>query len=245
MAQRAVNGPVLRWHVCADADSVAEAALEYIARAAADTIARRGTFSIVLSGGGTPRPIYERARYLSTSWNRWQVYFADERCVPAGHRDRNDVMARRVWLDHVPIPRQHVHAIPAEEGAEAAAAAYTREVAGQACFDLVLLGMGEDGHTASLFPGQPSGPEPDAPAALAVHDAPKPPAERVSLSAARLSAAFRMLLIVTGEGKRDAVRRLHAGEDIPVRSLRPQCGIDVWLDRAAGFTVPVAGREGV
>src|SRR6185295_18060576 len=109
---------------------------------------------------------------------------------------RNSRMADEAWLDHVVVPARRRHPIRAELGAEAAARAYCASLEAVAMFDLVLLGLGEDGHTASLFPGHDWGEAPDAPDVLAVFDAPKPPLERVSLSAARLSRAREVLFLV-------------------------------------------------
>ncbi len=129
--------------------------------------------------------------------------------------------------------------IAAELGADTAAQRYVRELAGVDTFDLVLLGLGEDGHTASLFPGHDWGERADAPAALAVHDAPKPPPARVSLSAWRLARARSVLFLVSGRDKRDAVTRWQRGERLPAAAIcAPDptggCGdIEVLLDTDA------------
>ena len=125
-----------------------------------------------------------------------------------------------------------VHAIPAELGASAAALAYAETLRGVGDFDLVLLGLGEDGHTASLFPGRDWGVAASAPDALAVFDAPKPPPQRVSLSAARLSRTREVLFMVEGEAKRDAVARWRAGEQLPAAAIRPAGGVDVLVESA-------------
>lgn len=228
-----MNDAGLRWHVHESLDDLAEAAARAIAAAAARAIDERGLFSIVLAGGSTPRGVYARLVGLETSWERWAIYFGDERCLPAGHAQRNDTMADEVWLEHVPLAARRIHRIAAELGADAAAAAYARELAGLGLFDLVVLGLGEDGHTASLFPGQPTGQERGAPDVLAVHGAPKPPASRVTLSAARLSRSRTVYLLVTGPAKRAALEHLRDGVDLPIRSVQPPAGIDVLVDRAA------------
>jgi 6-phosphogluconolactonase len=234
MARRRLSdGPRLRWHVYPDAQRLVEAAVRRLAAHAGSAIAARGRFDIVLSGGSTPQPLYASAAGLDTSWKHWHVYFADERCLPVGHAERNDTAARHVWLDQVTIPEAQVHPIPAELGPEQAAAAYRRTLRGVGPFDLVLLGLGEDGHTASLFPGQETAAQAGAPDVLAVHGAPKPPAERVSLGAARLANARAVELIVLGRGKRDAVRRLREGADLPIREVVPEAGMDVFVDDAA------------
>lgn len=198
-----------------------------IARAAEQAIIDSGTFRLVLAGGHAPRALYERLRALKTDWAAWHVYFGDERCLPAVDLGRNSTLARDVWLNHVPVPQQQVYAIPTEMGAKAAAAAYATALQQVGEFDLVLLGLGEDGHTASLFPGNDWGQEVDSPVALPVFDAPKAPAERVSLSAWRLSQAKQVLFLVTGESKHDAVMNWRAGANIPARAITPPHGVDV------------------
>src|SRR5690606_9201955 len=134
-------------------DELERHAAEAIRRAAAQAIAARGRFAVVLAGGSTPRGVYARLAAADADWAKWHVYFGDERCRPAGHPERNDRMAREAWLDRVALPRQQIHPIPAELGADEAARRYAATLARLETFDLVLLGLGEDGHTASLFPG--------------------------------------------------------------------------------------------
>lgn len=226
----------VRWHAVADTDALQKVAFERIVDAAKHAITARGRFLIVLSGGNTPRGVYAMLRHADTDWSRWQVYFGDERCLAAGDLERNSAMAADVLLDHVPIPRNQVHAIPAERGADAAAGAYAHTLRGIGDFDLVLLGLGEDGHTASLFPGHDPGIATDAADALAVTDAPKPPPQRVSLSAARLSRARKVLFLIEGESKRNAVTQWCANADIPAVAIRPHDGVDVLV--AAALLMP-------
>jgi len=223
----------LRWEVFADAGALAEGAAGCIAAESARALARGGDFLIVVAGGTTPRAVYAKLADLDTDWDRWQIWFGDERCLPDGHIERNDRMAREAWLDRVAIPAKNVHAIAAARGAGEAAAGYARTLEGVGDFDLVLLGIGEDGHTASLFPGQDPGDGPDSADALPVRDAPKPPPSRVTLSAHRLSRSRRVLLLASGSGKRAALTRLAQGEDLPVTRIRPAAGMDLFVDRAA------------
>jgi len=202
-------------------------AASMIARAAERAIADSGAFRLVLAGGKTPHALYVRLRALKTRWEAWHIYFGDERCLPAIDPARNSTMARDAWLNHVPVPRKQVCAIPVEMGAKAAAAAYSTILRQVGEFDLVLLGLGEDGHTASLFPGNDWGQEAGSPAALPVFDAPKNPAERVSLSARRLGQAKQVLFLVIGENKREAVMSWRAGANIPARAIAPPHGVDV------------------
>lgn len=220
----------VHWIGVADAQALQHAAYRRILDAAARAIQWRGSFLIVLAGGNTPREVYRMLRGAPADWSRWQVYYGDERCLPTDDVERNSAMADAAWLNHAPIPREQVHAIPAELGATAAVLAYAETLRGVGDFDLVLLGLGEDGHTASLFPGHDWGIAADAPDALAVFDAPKPPPQRVSLSAARLSRAHEVLFLVAGEGKRSAVAQWRAGADLPARAIHPETGVDVLVE---------------
>lgn len=231
----------VRWHEFPDDVSLLADAQSRILAAARDAIARHQAFDIVLAGGNTPRKLYRALRHADADWRHWHVWFGDERCLPPDDPGRNSRMAREEWLEHVAIPAANVHAIPAEHGAREGATRYARELRGTDAFDLVLLGLGEDGHTASLFPGHDWGLHADSPHAIAVFDAPKPPPERVSLGAHRLSNARSVLFLVEGTGKRDAIAAWKRGEAIPAASICPEAGVDVLLDAAAaaaGATQP-------
>lgn len=220
----------LRWLGVADAQALRQIAYRRILNAATTAIEERGRFIIVLAGGNTPREAYRMLRGAEATWSRWHVYFGDERCLPVDDTERNSSMAADAWLDHVPIPHGQVHAIPAELGANSAALAYSDSLRDAGTFDLVLLGLGEDGHTASLFPGREWGVATDAPDTLAVFDAPKPPQERVSLSARRLSRTREVLFLVAGQTKRSAVAQWCAGDAIPARAICPETGVDVLVE---------------
>jgi len=221
------------WHVYPELAILHQRAAQAIERLAAESIRARGVFRIVLAGGNTPRAVYERLPGIKTAWHGWHIYFGDERCLPSGHAERNSTMASQAWLEHVGIPATQVHVIPAELGAEMAARQYAASIESVEMFDLVLLGLGQDGHAASLFPGQNYGSECHQPAVLAVHQAPKPPADRVSLSAWRLGAARRVWFLVTGADKALAVRKWRGGEGVPAAAIKPAGGVDVWVDIAA------------
>jgi 6-phosphogluconolactonase len=204
--------------VCAEADSAIEA---------------RGVVHLVLAGGSTPIALYRELAARHAGNSRWHIWYGDERCLPQDHPERNSMMAEAAWLAGSAILPENRLPIPAERGAEAAAADYAVMLAAVLRFDLVLLGMGEDGHTASLFPGHAWGAAPGSPAVLAVHDAPKPPPDRVSLSAARLSDSRRVWFIISGEGKSDAVTRWRKGEALPVTAIRGRNETLAWLDQSA------------
>lgn len=220
---------IRRWHIYPDVENLQAHAARAILRAAAQAIAARGRFTIVLAGGDTPVGIYLQLARAAADWSRWYVYFGDERCRPVGDAQRNDALAEDAWLNRVPIPRAQIYRIPAELGARAGAERYAQVVASVDQFDFVLLGIGEDGHTASLFPGcSPAGTD-----ALAVFDAPKPPPERVSLSAERLSRARQVVFVVAGQTKRQAVAAWRRGDPIPAAAVAPPGGVDILLDVGA------------
>ena len=201
---------------------------EAVAAAAAAEIAkaiRAGSRTLVLAGGSTPRRCYELLAGLEVEWGRVTVLFGDERCVPASHPDSNYRMAREALLDQV-APAT-VHRIPGELGPDEGAAEYARIVAGLAPLDVVILGIGEDGHTASLFPGAP---ELKAKGwAVGVRNSPKPPPERVTLTLQALRGAHQVIILATGAGKAQAVA-LAKRQGVPSGMI---AGARWLLDRAA------------
>jgi len=221
-----------RWHAVANAQALQQIAIETILASAAGAIRERGEFHIVLAGGSTPQEIYRGLCTAKTDWSAWHIYFGDERCLPSIDPARNSHMAAEAWLNKVPIPPLHLHTIAGELGADKAAQQYSAMLRTVGDFDLVLLGLGEDGHTASLFPGHEWGTAPGAPDTLAVFDAPKPPSQRVSLSAARLGRTRQAIFLVSGESKHRAVTAWRAGKNIPARAIRPASGVDVLVESA-------------
>ena len=145
-------------HVLSTAEGAARAAAGFLSTLSEECVAARGRFSIAPSGGSTPRRLYQilaSAPHVgSISWDRWQVFWGDERCVPPDHGDSNYRMARQALLDHVPVPPPQVHRIRGEVAPETAAGEYENEIglvfqSTVASFDLILLGIGDDGHIAS------------------------------------------------------------------------------------------------
>jgi 6-phosphogluconolactonase len=220
-----------RWHGYPSTPALELEAAQEIFNDAQLAIKQRGAFHLVLPGGTTPRRVYELLRNKITDWSRWHIYFGDERCLPASHPERNSRMVKQAWLDHVNIPAGQIHIIPAELGAEQAAKSYANTLSKIEWFDLVLLGLGEDGHTASLFPNHEWGITPESSATLAVLDAPKPPPERVSLTARRLSQTGKLIFLVTGNSKKNALQDWMNRKSIPACAIAPLCGVDIFLEQ--------------
>jgi 6-phosphogluconolactonase len=208
------------FRVLATAEEVAHAAAEHIAGAL-----RGGERSLVLTGGTTPRRCYEILAGLDVEWGRVAVLFGDERCVPPDHPDSNYRMAKEHLLAHV-APAT-VYRMPAELGPDEGARAYARVVESLAPLDLVVLGVGEDGHVASLFPGHPLLKATGLTAGI--RDSPKPPPERVTLTLAAINGAREVLILATGAGKAEAVALARRGE-VPSGMI---AGARWLIDRAA------------
>jgi 6-phosphogluconolactonase len=193
---------VAEFVVLANAEEVAEAAAAEIAEAMS------GGGSLVLTGGTSPRRAYELLTELSVPWGRVAVLFGDERCVPPLDPESNYAMAKESLLDRVNPAT--VYRIPGELGPDEGADAYASVVAEVAPFDLVLLGVGEDGHVNSLFPGHRALRATGLTAGI--HDSPKPPPQRVTMTFEALRDARHILIIATGAGKASAVAAARRGE---------------------------------
>jgi 6-phosphogluconolactonase len=227
-------------------ESNAQALASRVARLIAARIAStEGSISLCLSGGTTPERTYEfLAQFLREPrhWQKVHLFWGDERFVPADHQDSNFRMARRALIDHVPIPAAQVHPIPTACGSPEMAAllyeAALREFYGSAAlepqrplFDLTLLGLGEDGHIASLFPGTRALNERHAWAAPVIGAKPEP---RISLTFPAIEASQEILFIVSGTAKRDILARVLAGdEELPATRLATSGVIHIFADKAA------------
>ncbi len=221
------------WQVFDEVDGLVAALADALCAEAEAAITARGSFHLVLAGGSTPRALYRALAERHSGNAQWQVWYGDERCLPPDHPERNSMMAETAWLAASNIPPANRRPIPSERGGPEAASIYADWLKGVDDFDVVLLGMGEDGHTASLFPGHDWGLAAESADALAVQDAPKPPPERVSLSAARLNRSTRVWFVITGSGKRHALRRWASGETLPVAAVQGRQQTVAWVDASA------------
>jgi len=229
--------------VLPDSESLAAAAADAFSAEAAAAIAARGRFFVALAGGTTFTAAYRllasAPRRGAIAWDRVVVFFGDERCVPEGTPERNDGAAREALLDHVPIPAENVHTVdvtkrdPAGRYEATIREAFGVPVGVVPRFDLVLLGMGPDGHVASLFPGH-DGLRVTERLAIRIAGSPKPPPERVTMTLPLLNAARTVLLVAGGTGKSDAVARLRAEDpSLPAARVSPPEGRLVWMVDAA------------
>ncbi len=218
------------WIVLSDASAVANEACELIKQAANKAINTNGIFRIVLAGGTTPGHIYQLLTKEDYDWTQWEFYLGDERCLPIASPERNSQMANETLLNHIKVPAENIYFIPAELGAEAAAKQYAETIESKMPFDMVLLGMGEDGHTASLFPGHI---HTKGELTHAVYHSPKPPSDRVSLSASSLSNSIEVLIIVTGSGKSESVNAWKNNKDLPIAQISALKKLTIILDEAA------------
>jgi len=217
-----------------DPRAAAEVAAQELADAIAGAVADRGAAHVALSGGSTPTRAYELLGPLVSDWEPVELWYADERCVGPDDAESNHLLVAETLLAAIAsagggrVPPIE-HRVLGELGAEEAASLYAGELSGRIAaradglpvLDVALLGIGEDGHTASLFPGFP---QLDAHGEICepVHDSPKPPPDRVTLSLDVLNASRSLLLLATGTGKADALARALAGEDrdVPASLLR-------------------------
>ena len=233
-------------HIFDDSEEVARAAARRFAELAREAIAERGRFSVALAGGSTPKRVYELLAGDEFSdqiaWQHVHIFFGDERCVPPDHHDSNYRMAREAMLAHVLLPLENVHRMVGEGDAVANARLYEdelRQYFGDAAwpqFDLIMLGMGDDGHTASLFPGSRALHETQA--WVAANWVEKFNTFRITLTAPAINHARHVMFIVTGAGKADRLPEVLKGprepERLPSQLIRPVAGQLEWFtDKAA------------
>ena len=202
-----------QWVEFQSAADIALAAADTIEEHARFAIQQRGEYKLVLAGGGTPVACYQLLAGRPLQYERWKLFYGDERCLPQDDAERNSNIVAATGLTKK--INQHF-AIPSELGAEKGAEQYAEIINHQTPFDTVLLGMGEDGHTASLFPGHDWVDADAEQTVIPVHHAPKPPSDRISLTLNALQNCRQMLVLVSGESKREAVGRWRQGDDLPI-----------------------------
>ncbi|HEY9287097.1 MAG TPA: 6-phosphogluconolactonase [Candidatus Dormibacteraeota bacterium] len=221
--------------VVADPSELASRAADWTADHIRRAVKDRGACYIALAGGETPRGCYQRLAQPpyrdDLPWTRVFVYWSDERQVPLDDPESNYAMANSALLEHVPIPRQQI--FPLVGDPQPAIDQVPKDAAGRPRFDVIHLGMGEDGHTASLFPGHPALQYQSA--VVAVLNAPKPPPERLTLTLPALNAGRAILFMVQGAGKHQALERvLRRDPALPASLVQPLDGeLTFMVDKAA------------
>lgn len=236
--------------IFADPTHLSRGVADEVHQQATAALSARGRFTLALSGGSTPKAVYsllaqdEKAGGGRLDWTKIHVFFGDERCVPADHSDSNYRMASEALLSHVPIPEENVHRVRTELEPGAAAAAYEREIVatfgtGEPRFDLILLGLGTDGHTASLFP-QSSALE-ERKALVCATRVEKLNAHRITFTFPLINAAHSVMFITAGADKAPMLRNILRGDPsgtrYPAQDVRPASGQLRW------FTDEAAARD--
>jgi 6-phosphogluconolactonase len=226
--------------VLPDPEALAHEAARRFVELTREAAGSRGRFSVALAGGSTPGRLYrllsEEPYRSHVPWDAVHLFWGDERCVPPGDPGSNYRMAEENLISRVPIPSENVHRVRGELEPAAAAREYEQEIQDFYCgpharFDLILLGLGEDGHTASLFPDSPVLAVTQRLVAAATADYQDRPAQRVTFTLPALNSARQVLFLVTGSAKAGAVRAVIEGDGkrLPARQIRPAAGQLTWL----------------
>jgi 6-phosphogluconolactonase len=244
-----VREPGLReTRVLDDLEALSRSVAETLEATASRAIASRGRFSIALAGGGTPRTLYEllaRDFRSRISWSAWEIFFGDERCVAPYHPLSNYGMVAAALLSQVNVPERQVHRMEGELVPEEGARSYEHEMRrvlstgpSSPVLDVALLGVGADGHTASLFPGNPALDERERWVLAVEAPVTSPPRDRITLTVPVLSAAREVYYLCAGAGKRDIVREILSesatGRSFPAARVRGTARTIWFLDREAG-----------
>lgn len=215
-----------KWFVYKEFDQAAKAAADFLTASIEEKLQLKGVCHVALPGGNTPASCLAYLAENMLDWDKLHWYLGDERCYPSGHAERNDVMLQKnLWSK---IPGGAIHPIPTELGAEQAAEKYRELIDSIESIDIAFLGMGEDGHTASLFPGNDA--LHDTRSVVPVYNSPKAPDERVSLSVNTLRRASIRMVLTAGPSKASIIARIKKGENLPINSIGD---INWFVDQAA------------
>ena len=204
------------WVIFSDIDKLSEKLARDILDIAEKSIQLNDIFRIVLAGGESVTSLYKVLNNSKSTWSKWQVYIGDERCMPLKDINRNDHMINKIWLDHSKIPKKNIHFTHAELGPDKASAHYEDVLKSIGYFDIVLLSIGEDGHTASLFPSHFY----DENKSVVVEcNSPKYPKERVSMSYSRLNQSKNIFKVINGKSKQGALDLWSKGVILPINQI--------------------------
>lgn len=243
-----MESPLGEWHVVPDLEVLSRTAANELCKVLSNAIAARGKASFVLSGGKTPRPLYTMlaGEFRETiDWSKIDFFWGDERYVPPEHEASNFGFARGALLQPLNISPDRIHRMPTESGDPAnAALSYERHLqeyfgSSECSFDLLLLGMGADGHVASLFPGSPALQEKNR--LVVVTNAPATPVTRLSLTFRALNAASTVMILVAGSEKREILTWIERSEHrktFPISRVTARNRLLWYVDQAASGTAP-------
>lgn len=209
----------IKWINLKNSQELLDRVLRQVTLISKEAIARHNAFHIVLSGGNTPKKLYQSLVDINTNWNKWHIWFGDERRLPILDSNRNSQMAAKTWLEKVTIPTEQVHVFSDEVDVKKN---YQQKLKNVDLFDLVLLGLGVDGHTASLFPNLLSncnGSNDDS--VWEINSAPAPFPKRFSLSPKRLSLSRKVIFMIDGKEKASAINNWQNGVNIPATEIIP------------------------
>lgn len=234
------------WQLFNDAETLTKQLVEEILNIAEQAIKKRGVFHFVTAGGSTPNRCYQLLSQSNADWANWHIYMGDERVLPFEDSERNSQALLINWLTKISIPQQNIHFMEVEKGAEVAANDYACLFDEVKEFDVCLLGMGEDGHTASLFPGHNEAQsvqticckiacESDFISAPVIieNNSPKAPSQRVSLNYVAFSKSRVLIKLITGANKQQAVSEwLNQNQCLPIALVHGQ-QTKVYIDKAA------------
>ncbi len=204
------------WFIFTDIDKLSEQLAHDILTIAENSIKLNNSFKIVLAGGTSVINIYKILSKSKSEWSKWHIYIGDERCLQLEDKDRNDHVINKIWLNSSAIPKQNINFMHAELGAYNGVFHYENMLKNIGDFDIVLLSMGEDGHTASLFPDHLY----DENKSVVVEcNSPKYPKDRISMSYSRLNQSMSVCKVISGSSKHEAVDAWLKGKILPINRI--------------------------
>ncbi|KAJ7597259.1 hypothetical protein C8J56DRAFT_817676 [Mycena floridula] len=238
------------------ADAIVGSLAEFVIKAQKESVEKKGRFTVALSGGSLPKMLRGLVGHPAVKWDKWQIFYADERVVPLDDPDSNHLACTNLLFSKIPIPQSNIHTIDVQylDDLEELADAYEKELIQEFAqkdaarfpvFDLILLGMGPDGHTASLFPGHALLTEEDRWVAY-IEDSPKPPPKRITLTFPVINHAARVVFVAAGKEKVEMLSAVldRPQEGLPSSRVKPAHGQLYWfVDDAASAKVQFAKTE--
>ena len=194
--------------------------LKLVIKSSSTAIKNRGRFRVVITGGETSKLIYKKLINIKTDWSKWEFWLSDERCVPNNHSLSNEFMIKENFLKFLNIDKSQIHFMNGSIGPFLGAEEYKKQIDRNSIFDLTILSIGEDGHVASLFPGNEMGSNSEDPEVLPIFNSPKPPFERISLSLRSINKSSVIIIIATGINKKHVIDNFLNELDMPALHVK-------------------------